>query len=244
LISRYGRTMENMRTASTFQAILNILTGSRCLADNQTLQCGDAVAYVLPTLPFEIGDLIKPVLGRGKWRIISEKWASRIGNLRIFRTLGLERYTPGIALEGIYDIAFPAEIVLESSYNIDEAWFNLEMVSVYAIISESIAKELNSSYTITKTPTQVTGERAIATGVTIDNYWNPWNDDDLGYYKVHRSTSPGFTPSDANLVGIPASNSFRHNALAAATTYYFKVCTVTKLGVSGAYSAQFNATTA
>jgi hypothetical protein len=135
-------------------------------------------------------------------------------------------------------------IVLAGSYDLTEELVSLEMVGVYEIKSKDIAKEMVSSYDITKTPAQIAGERAVATGNIIDTYWNPWNDEDLSYYKVHRSLNNAFVPSDANLVGVPTTNGFKHNDLAAITQYYFKVCAVTKLGASGTYSAQFTATTA
>jgi hypothetical protein len=227
-VARYGRTLLNHNTDERFDAVFKILSGTKCLGDNRMMECGDAIAYVLPSFKFEIGDVVSPVLGRGIYTIVAERYASRIGNLRIFRTLGLERYTPGDALAGTYDITLPIAVELESSYNIS---------------SKEIRKEMVSKYDITKTPAQIVGERAVATGAVIDNYWNPWNDEDLMSYKVHRSLNTGFTPSDANLVGVATSNSFKHSNLAALTQYYFKVCAVSKLGVSGSYSVQFTATT-
>jgi predicted phage tail protein len=135
-------------------------------------------------------------------------------------------------------------IVLAGLYNLTEELLNSEMMSRYDIISKEVRKEMDSSYDITKTPAQITGERTHVDAQSIDNYWNPWNDEDLSYYKVHRSLINGFAPSDANLVGVPSTNTFKHINLAAVTQYYFKVCAVTKLGVSGTYSAQFTATTA
>ena len=228
LLSRYGRTMLNHRTKTRFQTVLNVLTGSMCLGDKRQMGCGDAIAYVLPTFTYALGDKITPVLGRGEWTIVAERRASRIGNLRIFRTLGLERYTPGSELTGKYTIAVPLLVELESSYNIGETLINLEVGSLYNIV---------------ETPAQIVGERAVASGDMINNYWNPWNDDALMYYKVHRSVNTGFTPSDANLVGVPGTNSFGHMNLSVPTTFYFRVCAVTKLGISGEYSAQFSATT-
>jgi hypothetical protein len=243
LLERYGRTLLNHNTNERFKAVFKVLSGTKCLSDNRMMKCGDAIVYVLPTFGYNIGDVVSPVLGRGKYTIVAERYASRIGNLRIFRVLGLERYTPGDTLTGTYDISLPIMMELESSYSIISQEIRKELVSKYSIISQEIRKELVSKYDIVKTPAQVAGERAVATGDMIDNYWNPWDDEDLSYYKVHRSLSTGFGPSDANLVGVITSNSFKHSNLTALTQYYFKVCAVTKLGISGSYSAQFTATT-
>ena len=168
---------------------------------------------------------------------------------------------PGIVLASKYDLT--EEIVpleFASSYELITDLVSLEMLSRYDVnaldvpgivlaskydlTEEIVPLEFASSYDITKTPAQIIGERAVATGDMIDNYWNPWDDDDLMYYKVHRSLNNAFAPSDANLVGVPTTNAFKHINLAAATQYYFKVCAITKEGVSGTYSAQFTATTA
>jgi hypothetical protein len=135
-------------------------------------------------------------------------------------------------------------IVLAGIYTLTEDLVCLQMLSGYDIISKEVRKEMISSYDITKTPAQIIGERTFVAAQSIDNYWNPWEDDDLMYYKVHRSLNNLFAPSDANLVGIPTSNAFKHSNLTALTQYYFRVCAVSKLGVSGTYSAQFTATTA
>ena len=106
------------------------------------------------------------------------------------------------------------------------------------------AKEIGSFYDVIQEIAQVSGLRAEADAAyNIDTYWNAIDDDDLDHFKIHRSTSTGFTPSDTNLVALPTTNSFKHNDLAAATTYYFKVAAVTKLGAVGTYSSQASATT-
>jgi hypothetical protein len=244
MVTRYGRTLLNVNTKERFNAILRVLSGGRCIGDNRMMVCGDAIAYVLPTFKYRLGDRVTAVLGRGEWTIVAERRASRIGNLRVFRALGLERYTPGAPLTGIYDITLPIAVELVSSYGIVNLQIAVELVSSYEIAKNLVEREMSSKYDITKAPPQIIGERAIATGDMIDNYWNPWDDVDLSYYKIHRALNTGFTPSDANLVGVTGTNSFKHSNLSAATQYYFKVCAVTKLGVSGAYSSQFTATTA
>lgn len=244
MVTRYGRTLLNINTKERFNSILRVLGGGKCLDDSRMMKCGDAIAYVLPTFKYRLGDRVTAVLGRGEWTIVAERRASRIGNLRVFRALGLERYTPGAPLTGIYDIALPIAVELVSSYGILNLPIAVELISSYEIAKNLIEREMSSKYDITKAPPQIIGERAIATGDMIDNYWNPWDDIDLSYYKIHRALNTGFTPSDANLVGVTGTNSFKHSNLSAATQYYFKVCAVTKLGVSGVYSAQFTATTA
>ncbi|MCK4821201.1 hypothetical protein KA005_35880, partial [bacterium] len=212
LVTRYGRTLKNHRTNSSFNAILNILSGTKCLGDGRTMGCGDAIAYVLPSLSYEIGDHVTPVSGRGEWIIVTEKYASRIGDLRVFRTLALERYTPNATLEGLYTVVEP------------------------------IAAEIAGLYDITKKLAQIIGLRAEPDrSDNIATYWNAEEDNDLDYYKVHRSLASGFAPSDVNLVGLAQSNFFGNGDLEHSKTYYFKVCAVTKLGVEGDYSVEVSA---
>ena len=121
----------------------------------------------------------------------------------------------------------------------------VEIYRVLGLEEYMPSTELESAYDILKELAQVAGLRATAdaTAYNIATYWNAIEDDDLDHYKVHRSTENDFTPANANLVGLPTTNSFKHSDLAAATTYYFKVAAVTKLGVVGTYSSQASATT-
>jgi hypothetical protein len=99
------------------------------------MKCGDAVAYVLPSLSYEIGDHIIPVSGRGEWIIVTERYASRIGDLRVFRALGLERYTPGTTLTGVYTVVEPAIV-------------GVDIVGVYALVEDLVRLEMFSRYDI------------------------------------------------------------------------------------------------
>ncbi|MCA2180991.1 Ig-like domain-containing protein [Nonomuraea glycinis] len=60
-------------------------------------------------------------------------------------------------------------------------------------------------------------------------------------YTIHRSTTPGFTPSDANRVGSVQSTSFLDAGLAAGT-YYYQVRAVDAAGNTGPASAEASAT--
>jgi hypothetical protein len=99
------------------------------------MKCGDAIAYVIPGLSYEIGDHITPTSGRGEWIIVTERYASRIGDLRIFRVLGLERYTPGATLTGIYTVVEPAIVGADIAgvYALTEDLVSLAMLSRYDI---------------------------------------------------------------------------------------------------------------
>jgi hypothetical protein len=99
------------------------------------MKCGDAIAYVLPSLSYEIGDHISPISGRGEWVIVTERYASRIGNLSIFRALGLERYTPGTTLKGVYTVVEPAIA-------------GVDIVGMYALIEDPVLLEMLSRYDI------------------------------------------------------------------------------------------------
>ena len=103
---------------------------------------------------------------------------------------------------------------------------------------------LPSCYDIFTAPVQVTGLRAdFNSPQTIALYWNSLAD--IDHFEAHRSTTAGFTPSAATLVGTPSSrtNSFANRDLDTDTTYYFKVCAVDANGNKGAYSSQVTETT-
>ena len=152
-----------------------------------------------------------------------------------------------VSVPSSYDIPTPASASLQipSLYNITQNLFSLSLSSSYDIPSPvSASIQLPSSYDLQVAPQQVTGLRAEADeGRNIWTFWIPIEDEDLDYYKVHRSTVTDFAPSDANLVGVPKTNQFVHKDLDPVTKYYFKVCAVNKQGDSGSYSTQTYATT-
>jgi hypothetical protein len=99
------------------------------------MKCGDAIAYVLPSLSYKLGDHITPVSGRGEWVIVTERYASRLGDLRVFRVLALERYTPGATLKGEYTIVEPATA-------------GVNFTGVYALTEELVCLQMLSRYDI------------------------------------------------------------------------------------------------
>ena len=148
------------------------------------------------------------------------------------------------------DEKISATISLACSYQINENILSKFIASSYSIepiladekISATIS--LPSSYDIFTAPAQVTGLRVdFNSPQTIILYWNSL--DDIDHFEVHRSTTPGFSPSSATFVGTPSSgtNSFANRDLETNTSYYFKVCAVDANGNKGAYSAQITETT-
>jgi chitodextrinase len=74
--------------------------------------------------------------------------------------------------------------------------------------------------------------------------WAPATDNvGVTRYAVHRSTTPGFTPSDANRIGQPVGTSFTDVGLAAGT-YYYRVTAADGAGNVGPASSEASAVAA
>jgi hypothetical protein len=117
------------------------------------MKCGDAIAYVIPSLSYKLGDYITPVSGRGEWVIVTERYSSRIGDLSVFRVLGLERYTPGATLKGVYTIVEPATVIVNFTgvYDLMEDLVRFEMLSRYDINALDVPGiMLSSKYDLTE----------------------------------------------------------------------------------------------
>jgi hypothetical protein len=93
----------------------------------------------------------------------------------------------------------------------------------------------------TTAPAQVTGLTATTKSSSqIDLSWNANTESDLDHYNVYQSTSSG---GPYNLIASPTTNSYSDTGLKAATTYYYVVSAVDKVGNEGARSAEAFATT-
>ncbi len=240
-----------------FKGIYVPLQSTKQLLD-VALKPGDAVVYTDPAKILTLGELLS---FQGKsFLLVSNSKIQYINGNPIYMELGLERFLPSLNLQGSYDIRTCISFSLSSLYNISQNLFSRSIPSSYDIptpvsTSFSLSSLYNitqnlfsisapSSYDILTAPAQVTGLRAEADeGRNILTFWIAIEDEDLDYYKVHRSTLTGFAPSDANLVGIPKTNQFTHKDLDSVTKYYVKVCAVSKQGDSGSYSTQAYATT-
>ena len=96
----------------------------------------------------------------------------------------------------------------------------------------------------TTPPAQVTGLTAtVISDTQINLSWTASAAGDLNHYDVHRSTSTGFTPSSANRISQPTTNSYNNTGLTASTLYYYKVGAVDNSGNIGTYSTQASGTT-
>ncbi len=91
----------------------------------------------------------------------------------------------------------------------------------------------------------------------INLLWRSNVEPNLAAYEIHRSSKAGFTPSQATLLTKQAVQTsaratgykgfdhqmFLDTQVAPATTYYYKVCAVTRAGRPGAFSTEASATT-
>jgi hypothetical protein len=77
----------------------------------------------------------------------------------------------------------------------------------------------------------------------LDVAWNANPDSDIDHYDVHRSTVSGFTPSAANRIAQPTTNSYSDTGLASSTTYYYVVAAVDTSANIGPASTEESAST-
>lgn len=96
----------------------------------------------------------------------------------------------------------------------------------------------------TTPPEQVTGVTAGAAG-TNELYisWNASTEPDISYYRVYRSTTPGFVPISGNLIASVSVNSYSDTGLSASTMYYYLVTAVDSSGNEGPQSVESSGTT-
>jgi len=107
---------------------------------------------------------------------------------------------------------------------------------VYTDIPDSVA------------PAQVAGTGASTASKTVNVTWTANTDADLAYYRIYRSTTSGFTPSDDSLIDetwIQSGHApvYHDRNAAFDTTYYYKVAAVDSSENVGPASAQAAVTT-
>jgi D-arabinan exo alpha-(1,3)/(1,5)-arabinofuranosidase (non-reducing end) len=93
-------------------------------------------------------------------------------------------------------------------------------------------------------PAAVSGIQATAGSGSIALAWTPARDDVYQpRYQVYGSTTDGFTPGTANLLGTTELAAFAHTGLGISQHWYYRVRAVDAAGHAGPYSAQVSATT-
>jgi concanavalin A-like lectin/glucanase superfamily protein/Big-like domain-containing protein len=117
-----------------------------------------------------------------------------------------------------------------------------------ALAAAEIQDDMNQPVTSTTPPADTTPPTApgalTATGGLgqIGLSWEAATDDvGIAKYNVHRSTTPGFTPSTANRIAQPTGTTYADSGLAAGT-YYYKVQAEDAAGNLGASSSEASAT--
>lgn len=107
------------------------------------------------------------------------------------------------------------------------------------------ALSVRPPYTDREVPTQVSGVTAQGgerTAITLG--WTSARDDVYApTYEVHASTTKGFTPTDATLVGVSRTPGFVHETGTVRQTWHYRVRAVDAAGRVGAFSAEVSATT-
>jgi len=116
----------------------------------------------------------------------------------------------------------PCNVTVPSNRNdVPPGYYMLFIVNAQGVPSVASFVRFPAPYEDPSPPTAPT-ELAAAPGEgTVALKWNAASDN-LGVsgYNVHRSSTPGFVPSAANLVGRTAATSFTDTGIAAGTWYY------------------------
>ena len=104
--------------------------------------------------------------------------------------------------------------------------------------------EANASATADTTPpTAPTGLAATPASGQIALSWGASTDaGGIARYNVHRSTTPGFTPSTGNRIAQPTATSYTDTGLAGGSTYYYKVTAEDNAGNTSAASNEASGT--
>ncbi|WP_212754491.1 DUF2961 domain-containing protein [Nakamurella aerolata] len=101
------------------------------------------------------------------------------------------------------------------------------------------------SYADTTAPTAPGGATATGTALNATNLaWTPASDAaGVDHYEVYASTTAGFAPSPATLIGKPATAAFRHENTDVNQTWYYRVRAIDGRGNASGYSAEFTGRT-
>jgi fibronectin type 3 domain-containing protein len=93
-------------------------------------------------------------------------------------------------------------------------------------------------------PGKVTGVvvTVVAAGNALNLTWTASAAGDFANYKVYRDTTPGFSPSGANLIASPATNQYLDTNLIDETTYYYRISAVDEVPNEGTYSDEASGT--
>ncbi len=111
---------------------------------------------------------------------------------------------------------------------------SLDETAVYAraLSATTIEEHYEAGITAAAAPSDTTAPsapsnvRTSVSGSSVDVAWDA-SSDEVGVtgYEVHRSTSAGFTPAAATLVGSPTATTFTDRDVAAGTSYYRIIAT-------------------
>lgn len=135
------------------------------------------------------------------------------------------------------------EVNMPSNRNdVPPGYYMLFIVNGQGVPSVASFVRFPAPYEDTSPPTAPTGLTASGAVGTASLSWTAATDD-IGVvrYNVHRSSTPGFTPTAANRVGQTNSTSFPDNGVAAGTWYY-KVTAEDAAGNVGPPSTEATAT--
>jgi fibronectin type 3 domain-containing protein len=176
---------------------------------------------------------------------ISLSWGAATDNVGVLRYNVYRSTTSGFTPSAANRIAQPTGTNYTDSGLATGTYY-------YRVIAEdgagnlgSPSNEANAAATAdTTAPTAPGGLGASAVGNTVNLSWNAATDNvGVARYNVHRSATPGFTPSAANRVAQPTGTSYADTGLAPGT-YYYKVTAEDAAGNVSGPSSEVNATVA
>jgi concanavalin A-like lectin/glucanase superfamily protein/galactose oxidase-like protein/Big-like domain-containing protein len=122
-------------------------------------------------------------------------------------------------------------------------WYYLFINKANGVPSKGWIVKIDPPATDTQAPTAPSAATATSTDDHVDLSWNASTDNTaVTEYRVHRSTTAGFTPSAANRIAtVSTGTTYRDNGLSPAT-YYYRVVAADAAGNASAASNEANAT--
>jgi hypothetical protein len=202
------------------------------VSNEQSAQVGDLTAPSAPGTLTATGAIGRATLS----------WGTATDNVGVVRYNVHRSTTAGFAPSAANRIAQPTSTGLVDTVAAGTYFYKVTAEDAAGNVGPP-TNEATATVTVdTQAPSVPANLTASTAGQTVNLSWTASTDNaGVTRYNVHRSTTTGFTPSAANRIGQPGSNSFADGGLPAGT-YFYKVTAEDAAGNISGPSNQASAT--